>query len=288
MKIEVYVVSAFCKDDSGGNKAGVVLFNDGLSETHKKAISGKLGYSETAFVTKSDQADFKLEYFTPSEEVPLCGHATIATFSLMQHLNMLDKTEYTFETKAGILSVDIDNGKVFMEQAKPQYFEVLEKSEVVSCFDIDCISEQYPIQIMSTGLRDIMIPIRDEDALNSMNPDFDAISEISRKHDCVGIHAFVLQGDRIICRNFAPLYDIPEESATGTANCALVSYLYKHEIMRKNVYAIEQGYSLNSPSEITVKLIVENGACTGTRTGEISRIFVGGSGCFVEKLEIEI
>ena len=280
MRLKVYVESAFCKNTTGGNKAGVVLFNEELTESHKKAISKKLGYSETAFVTKSGKADFKLEYFTPGSEVPLCGHATIASFALMQRLNMLDKAEYTFETKAGVLSVSIDNGKVFMEQTKPQYLSILAKNELTDCFDIDCIAEQHPIQIVSTGLPDIILPIMDEQTLNAMNPNFKTISEISRKHDVAGIHAFVLQDERIICRNFAPLYDIPEESATGTANCALVSYLHKHNIRRKTEYTIEQGYSLNLPSEITVRLVTEG--------DEISRIFVGGYGCFVKEMEIEI
>ena len=282
MKVKVYVASAFCKDNGGGNKAGVVLFNEELTEEHKKKIAGILGYSETAFVTQSEHADFKLEYFTPSEEVPLCGHATIATFALMQSLDMLDKAEYTFETKAGVLTVSIEGDRIFMEQTKPQYLDILEKQEVLDCFDIDCISEKYPIQIMSTGLPDIMIPIKDEKALNAMNPNFEAISEISRKRDCVGIHAFALDGDRIICRNFAPIYDIPEESATGTSNCALASYLHKHKIMCKDVYMIEQGYSLNSPSEITVKLELDADA------GEIARVFVGGKGVVLEEMEISI
>ena len=280
LKVKIYVISAFCKENNGGNRAGVVLFCNELTEEQKKAISNRLGYAETAFVTKSNQADFRLEYFTPKEEVSLCGHATIATFALLKHLTVIVEGEYTIETKAGILSVSIGNDMVLMEQSKPQYFEMLEKNEVVDCFNMDCISEIYPIQIVSTGLRDIILPIRDEEALHSMNPNFGSISELSRKYDVVGIHAFALSGDRIICRNFAPLYDVPEESATGTANCALASYLYKHEIIRKSEYVIEQGHSLNSPSEIIVRLVESD--------GEISRVFVGGYGCFVKEMEMEV
>ena len=278
--VETYAVSAFCKDGMGGNKAGVVLFDDSLNEEHKKAVAAKLGYSETAFVTDSEKADFKIEYFTPSEEVPLCGHATIATFALMQSKDMLDKSEYTFETKEGVLVAKIEDDKIFMEQSKPKYFEILEKNELVNCFDIDCISTRYPIQIMSTGLRDIIIPIYDEKTLYTMKPNFSVITNKSRMFGCVGIHAFALERDRIICRNFAPLYDIPEESATGTANCALVSYLYKHDIMQKEEYVIEQGYTMNSPSEIIVKI--------ETDAGEISRIFVGGKGQVDGEADVEL
>jgi PhzF family phenazine biosynthesis protein len=272
-EIKVYTENAFCKNGEGGNPAGVVLFESALSDARKKEIAAKLGYSETAFVTRGDRADFKFEYFTPTEEVPLCGHATIAAFALMLELGMLDRDSYSFEAKAGLLSVRIDDGSVFMEQNKAQYFEILEKSALEDCFDTDCVSEKYPSQIVSTGLRDIMLPIRDEAALNAAKPNLDAISEISRSRDVVGIHAFALCDAGILCRNFAPLYGIPEESATGTANCALASYLHKHGIMRRNEYRIEQGRSMNMPSEITVRI---------TETGEeISKIFVGGKGRFI-------
>lgn len=79
--VHVYVMSAFSKDNKGGNKAGVVLNREELSVSQKMEIAKELGYSETAFVTDSDVADYKIEYFTPTDEVPLCGHATIATFS---------------------------------------------------------------------------------------------------------------------------------------------------------------------------------------------------------------
>ncbi|HHQ0973038.1 TPA: PhzF family phenazine biosynthesis isomerase, partial [Listeria innocua] len=77
MNISVYVASAFSKNNNGGNKAGVVLNEPTLTTQQKMAIAKQLGYAETAFVTDSKIADYKLEYFTPKEEVDLCGHATI-------------------------------------------------------------------------------------------------------------------------------------------------------------------------------------------------------------------
>jgi PhzF family phenazine biosynthesis protein len=103
-----------------------------------------------------------------------------------------------------------------------------------------------------------------------MRPNFEQISSISRKFDTIGIHAFALDNGKIICRNFAPLYDIPEESATGTANCALACYLYHHNIIRRKEFEFEQGYSLNSPSQITVLLETQN--------DDINNVIVGGTG----------
>lgn len=77
-------INAFAKTNEGGNPAGIVLNAGVLSENDMKKIAGILGLSETAFVTKSDVADYRVRFFTPSEEVDLCGHATIGTFSISQ------------------------------------------------------------------------------------------------------------------------------------------------------------------------------------------------------------
>lgn len=83
MEIKVYKINAFAKTAIGGNPAGVVVNADELSENDMKKIAGIVGLSETAFVMKSDVADFRVRFFTPTEEVDLCGHATIGTFSIL-------------------------------------------------------------------------------------------------------------------------------------------------------------------------------------------------------------
>lgn len=84
MKIKVYKLNSFAKAKEGGNAAGVVLNADSLSEKEMAKIAAVLGFSETAFVLQSNVADFKLRFFTPNEEVDLCGHATIASFMQCQ------------------------------------------------------------------------------------------------------------------------------------------------------------------------------------------------------------
>ena len=97
MLIDVCVASAFSKNNMGGNRAGVVLQCPVLSKEEKTKIAYQLGYSETAFLSQSERADYSLEYFTPAGEVPLCGHATIASFVVLKHLNRLKKSGYTIE-----------------------------------------------------------------------------------------------------------------------------------------------------------------------------------------------
>jgi len=88
--VAVQVVNAFVDNGRGGNPAGVVLNAERFSQAQKQAIAAKVGLSETAFVSPSRTADFKLEFFTPTRQIPHCGHATIATFSYLVQLGLLD------------------------------------------------------------------------------------------------------------------------------------------------------------------------------------------------------
>ncbi|MCP9313411.1 PhzF family phenazine biosynthesis protein [Liquorilactobacillus satsumensis] len=282
--VEVHVVSAFSKDNTGGNKAGLVFDRPDLNSIQKMAIAKELGYAETAFITKSNLADFCLEYFTPTEEVPLCGHATIATFAFLNLMNKLSKNEYTIETKSGILSMRIDSdGMVFMEQNAPTYADVLSLDSFNNCLDTNSIDPKLPIQIVSTGLWDILLPIKSGEELKKLAPDFDVMTELSKKHDVIGVHAFALEYKEnnitAVCRNFAPLYEINEESATGTSNCALACYLFKY-VEKKSQYIFEQGYNLNNPARIVVNLT--------THDDMIDAIFVGGYGYLVETKSVAV
>lgn len=276
--VEVYVLNAFTKDGLGGNPAGVVPFAGHLPEEQMQQIATRLGFPETAFVMKSQKADYRLRFFTPNGEVDLCGHATIGTFSLLKKLNRIQPGSYKQETKAGILSIDVrDDGTVFMEQSLPRFLGDVPVEEVASALNIppSVILSGLPVRIVSTGLRDILIPVADFTALNSIQPDFEKIAEISRKYGVVGFHLFSLaNGTGFVahCRNFAPLYDIPEEAATGTSNGALGCYLWKYgqiSAQQASKLTFGQGYSMNQPSEIVVYLKI--------REGEISEIKVGGS-----------
>ena len=278
--IKVYVASAFSKDEKGGNKAGVLINDYNLTVKQKMKVAEVLGYSETAFISESDKADFKLEYYTPVEEVPLCGHATIATFVVLNNLKKLSKSSYKIETKSGILNIQIKKDLILMQQNLPNYYDIIDKHEIEKCIDTNMLDEEYPIQIVSTGLKDILVPIDNREKIKKIKPNFEEMKKISKEKDVIGMHMFTLNNDEeltAICRNFAPLYGINEESATGTSNCALACYLFKYGI-KKNKYVFEQGYELDNPSQIIVFLEENN--------NQISNVLVGGKGYIVEEIEI--
>ncbi|MGY0354329.1 PhzF family phenazine biosynthesis protein [Enterococcus avium] len=273
MNKTIYIASAFSKEFRGGNKAGVMFCEKTLTGIQKKAIAKDLGYSETVFISESEVANFKLEYFTAKEEVDLCGHATIAAFIVLKHLKKIRKKSYTIETSIGNLDIKIEEDVIFMEQNKPSFCELIPSNKFNDCFGFGCIDEKYPIQIVSTGLKDILVPIRNIEIMHRMQPNFKKIKEISEQYDVIGIHTYTLSNSNTLCRNFAPLQNINEEAATGTANAALACYLHEHNILSKEVYQFEQGYSLNSPSRIIVKL-------STNIKNEIMKVYVGGTGYY--------
>lgn len=281
--VDVYMAVAFSKDAKGGNKAGVVLGRSELTSVQKAAIAKEMGYSETAFVLDSDKADFKLQYFTPTEEVPLCGHATIAAFSSLKLLNMLDKPDCTIETEAGILNIHIkDDGLILMEQNRPAYLEVLDSDIFTGCIERNFIDHRFPIQIVSTGLNDVMLPVDSVEHLEQLSPDFEMIANMSKEKEVVGVHAFTIIKESdvtAICRNFAPLYGIDEESATGTANCALACYLFKY-YKQQSQYVFEQGHNMGDISRIVVNLSYHENV--------IDSVFVGGYGYLLGKRSLPV
>jgi PhzF family phenazine biosynthesis protein len=275
-KIRVYILNAFAKTKRGGNPAGVMLDADRLAETSMQKTAARISLSETAFVQKSAAADFKIRFFTPAAEVELCGHATIAVFSLLFGLRRIEAGKNSQETKAGVLGVEVQkDGTVFMEQTLPFFKNAIDRGEVAGSLGIglNSLAPDLPVQIVSTGLRDIIVPIISLRDLLSIKPDFDKIADISKEHGVVGYHAFSLETKHkstAHCRNLAPLYGIPEEAATGTSSGALACYLFKHGKITKEQaqrLVFEQGYGMRRPSEIFVSLDIENKNVTGVHVG---------------------
>lgn len=122
MQIKVHILKSFTNDRSQGNPVGIVFDADNLTDEQMMEIVQKTGYSECAFIQKSDIATVKVRFFTPKKEMSLCGHATIALFHL---LNPSESTKtLTQETLAGILSVSKkDDGMIEMEQANPTFYQ---------------------------------------------------------------------------------------------------------------------------------------------------------------------
>ena len=273
------IVDAFTNRIFGGNPAGVVLLPEGAdfpADETMRQTAAELRYSETAFIKPLGGNRFQIRYFTPAAEVELCGHATIGSFHALRGMGLVaDGNRYINETLSGTLEIVVDKDAILMDMAKPQAFERLDAPEqlaelyrVMGLSDKEqgTVAERAELSLLprkvSTGLTDIMMPVANEAELEKIAPDFPALTELSRKYNVVGVHAFTVNtADGLIhARNFAPLYDIDEEAATGTSNGALVYYLYLNGLVELDkVYTVVQGEKMGRPSRISAQVILKDG-----------------------------
>jgi PhzF family phenazine biosynthesis protein len=257
----LYIQQAYTEANQGGNGAGVMVHADGMDETAMQAVAREVGLSETAFVTGLSQGILTLRYFTPVAEVDLCGHATVAAWTVMAHLGLVSPGRHRQGLKEGEISVTLDaSGAVWMEQKAPHFGEILHAEQVAPILGVpisDLTLAGLPVQPVSTGLMDIMVPIASRERLEAITPDFRAMAAFNSATDTVGFHLFSLEprvpSHTACCRNFAPRYGIDEESATGSASGALAAYLHRHGHPQER-YIFEQGHAMGSPSRIDVIL----------------------------------
>lgn len=292
-KMRFFIADAFTDCLFSGNPAGIVLIDaqsDFPSDEVMRKTAAELRYSETAFIKKVGEKEFHTRYFTPMAEVDLCGHATIGAFSALSREGIIKPREtYINYTLAGAISIEVGEGVIFMDMAEPQEILLMDsKEDIAELYTLMGISSEdlYSTdgtkllpRIISTGLPDIMLPVKDEDQLNAILPDFKALSALSERYHVVGVHAFAAKSadGNIHCRNFAPLYGIDEESATGTSNGALTYYLYLNNMIEKDsVIQFTQGEAMGRPSKIV------------GRFGPDGKIQIGGTAVILASGDIAI
>ena len=211
----------------------------------------------------------------------LCGHATIASFHVLQSEGLLSgETPCVARTLAGDLEIRVSGASVLMDMGEARTFGLIDQPDKLKELygvmgleaEVPCGGGQilYP-EMVSTGLTDIMLAVKDQETLAAIRPDFPALSALSEAYGVTGVHAFTAPdpSGTVHCRNFAPLYDIDEEAATGTSNGALTFYLYQRGLVRpgcENLFI--QGEAMERPSKILSLL---------TEEAQGPRIRVGGS-----------
>lgn len=284
----LYIVDAFTVAPFSGNQAGVALLGrepfpeDGFM----RALAGELKHSETAFVRQTGENSFHIRYFTPAEEVDLCGHATIAAFTALRETGAVHPGLFVLHTRSGDLEVELGAGSVWMDMAPPvegRRFSQEEQTALYAAFGLSTADRPDGLepQAVSTGLQDILLPVKDRRILERAVQNEAEVSRLSQEYGVVGVHMFCLDSDAAItarCRNFAPLYAIPEEAATGTSNGALTYYLYRRGLVRpgeENRFI--QGEAMGKPSEILSRLTAAEGK---------SRVRVGGRAVLTLRCEL--
>jgi len=283
--MDFYIVDAFSKKPFGGNAAGVVLYEN-LSPEMMQKLAAELKFSETAFIKRLNASTYSIRFFTPTNEIDLCGHATLASFiALKQGGHITGNGTYLMKTEKDMLPISVLDDFIMMEQASPIIRETLSPTETellanifnIPVNEIGDITYNLVPQVASTGVFDIMLPVKSKEVLENLNIDFSKLAEFSKDKNVIGVHAFTLDcdGHTACCRNFAPLYGIDEEPATGTSNGALTFYLYMNKVIKDlNVsYTFLQGEKMGRPSVIVSQLCGEDKI----------KVLIGGSCCVLSK-----
>jgi len=285
-KFRLYQVDSFTTDLFRGNPAGVVPDADGLTAVQMQAIAREMNNSETAFILPPSSTDHEvwIRFFTPTTEVPSCGHATIAAHYVRARERALPSCRVVQKIGAGILPVDIvregDDYRVIMTQGAPKFGEPVagkQRDDIIAALGLHKadMNPKCPMQVVSTGHSKVLVGIRRRMTLNRLKPDFAWLAELSQKIKCNGYFVFTLVQDsgKVLShgRMFAPAIGIPEDPVTGNANGPLGAYLVEHGLVpaagSSFTFQGQQGEAMGRPGTVDVIVEIENGKPVTVRVG---------------------
>jgi PhzF family phenazine biosynthesis protein len=260
--IEIFQIDAFTKEAFNGNPAGVTFSND-LSENEKQLIAKEMNLSETAFISSSQIADYKLQWFTPTKEIDLCGHATIASLHFLFETGIIsDDQSVTFQTRSGVINCSIKDGRYFMQIPTPNLNEFEGcKEEILDAIGVERVHvSDLPFIILNNGY--LFIYVNSLDALWKFKPDYKKLYELSvTKKEFFDIAVFTTEtiekDSSAHLRFFAPYHGIDEDPVTGSACGPLLLVLIKLGLIKNYIenssIKIEQGDVLNRKGRVDVK-----------------------------------
>ncbi len=214
--IEFYQINTFNNKLCKGNPAGVCPLDEWIDEKVMQSIAFENNLSETAFYVKYDDK-FEIRWFTPTTEVDLCGHATLASafveFNIKGNLN----DQITFNSKRGDLLVSIKNDLLTLDFPKDEYNKIDISHDLTAAF------KTRPLEAYK-GSSDIMLVFENETDIREMIPSLDKISQIKARGITV-----TAKGDSsdFVSRFFAPQSGINEDPVTGSAHTYLTPYWSK-------------------------------------------------------------
>lgn len=212
MRVPYYRVSAFTSTPFGGNPAGVCLLPTELSDQQLQSIAAENNLSETAFLLPRG-ADYHLRWFTPSVEVDLCGHATLASAHVLFQERPITAEIIHFHTRSGPLAARRDGRSIELDfpsrppQPCPAPTPLLQGLKVS------------PKEVLRS--RDYLAVFASEAEVRALEPDMEFIATL----DCLGVIVTAPGRDcDFVSRFFAPQAGIPEDPVTGSAHCSLIPY----------------------------------------------------------------
>lgn len=270
----LYQVDAFTLTPFSGNPAGVVLAADGMTDAEMLAVARELNNSETAFVLPADAADHdvRVRFFTPTTEVPTCGHATVGAHYARAVEYGLPSTSLVQKTGGGLLQrVEIhrdgDRVRIGMHQGVAAFGPELSGDQVDRLLqavgaDARDLADNGPVQVVSTGHSKVLVELRERAVVDGLRPDPVALTALSRE---VGSNGFFLftratREAHLLtwARMFAPAIGITEDPVTGNGNGPLGAYLVRHGIVPapggRLAFTGRQGAAMGRPGDVRVSV----------------------------------
>jgi len=286
-------VDVFTDRPFGGNPLAVFPEAEGLTTEEMQRLAREMNLSESTFVLppQAPEADFKVRIFTPATELPFAGHPVVGTHWVLAHLGRVELrepvTQVSFELGVGVLPADLHVAggrveRVVMTQDRPTFHATLEDvTDLVAGLGLppEVITETgLPVQVVSTGVPQMMVPVRSLAEVQSLDASQLNIAALNRACRAVGtkcVMVFTFETERpeatVHVRMFAPLLGVLEDPATGSANGALGAYLIQHRavpVTRPTVHILsEQGAEMNRPGTLYVEVDLTGDEITAVRVG---------------------
>ena len=221
MAIEIFHVDAFTRAPFAGNPAAVCVLSSEMPESWMRSMGAEMNLSETAFVMP-DAQPMPLRWFTPTTEVALCGHATLATAHVLWETGRLDRARsLSFSTLSGTLQAERDGDGIKLTLPAMRIGAGTPPGPVLDSLRDAPIVETREV-IPGAGERDWLVRLDSEAAVRQLRPDFQLLRQANA--GLIVTAPAVMAGMDFVSRYFAPSYGIDEDPVTGAAHCGLIPY----------------------------------------------------------------
>lgn len=217
MPIDIFQIDAFTDEPFAGNPAAVCLLSEPRSDAWMQRVAREMNLSETAFLQRRGEG-FALRWFTPTHEVDLCGHATLASAHVLWSEGHLAKANAaTFHTKSGVLQAWREDGREDGWIAMDFPAEPVEAAEAPLALR-DALDAD--LRVVARNRMDVLVLLKSAEAVRALQPDLNRLAEVDTRGVIVTARADT--GDRdFVSRFFGPRVGVPEDPVTGSAHCAL-------------------------------------------------------------------
>jgi trans-2,3-dihydro-3-hydroxyanthranilate isomerase len=299
VRLPYYTCDVFTDTRFGGNQLAVLPEAEGLAAEQMQQIAREFNFSETTFVLPPQAGhDRRVRIFTPSREVPFAGHPNIGTAFVLATMGVFGPLDaprqVTFEERAGLVPVSVDKrrgGRIWCELTAPQSLtlgQTVSAQSVASALSLptdDIVTSAHAPRVASVGLPLLLVELRDRDALERARPDMSGFAGLEAEGvDPPFVHLYVRTSDEfdLRARMFAPLDGIPEDPATGSANCALAGLLSQIDPADDGTFSwrIAQGVEMGRPSVLEAR--------AEKRAGAVANVWIGGESVMVSEGLIEV